>query len=56
MSDDLPAIPSPPPTPTVDLNHVPLGEIAEKYLGRVEEIADHARTDRPRHSQFGSSI
>lgn len=56
MSDDVPAIPSP-PTQTVDLNCIPLGTVAELCADPANEIVGRPRTSgRPRRSQFGSSI
>jgi hypothetical protein len=56
VSEDLPAISSP-PTQTVDLNRVPLGQIAEEHADRANELVDCVTTNsRPRRSQFGSSI
>jgi hypothetical protein len=41
----------------VDLNQVPLGRIAEEHADRVTELVERATaSDKPRRSQFGSSI
>lgn len=56
VSEELPAIASP-PTQTVDLNRVPLGQITEEHADRAYELVDGAKmSSRPRRSQFGSSI
>ena len=56
MSEDPPTIFSP-PAQTVDLNQVPLERIAKEYADRVTELVDRAAaSDKPRRSQFGSSI
>lgn len=56
VSEDPPTIFSP-PAQTVDLNQVPLGRIAEEHADRVTELVERATaSDKPRRSQFGSSI
>jgi hypothetical protein len=56
VREDPPAILSPPAEP-VDLNRVPLGQIAKEHADRVDELVDGAGTSSsPRRSQFGSSI
>jgi hypothetical protein len=56
VSEDLLANPSPPRSTALDLNRVPLGQIAAQHPDRVDEIVGGADTSGRPRAQFMSAL